>query len=318
MKLERLALAGVVLAAGLVGIGFYTGVLTAPAGALLGSAAGIEVPALEDAAMIRRGAAHYDRFCARCHASPARPEQAASVDLSPSPPKLHERVRDWTPEMLFSVVKHGVSGTGMPAWPTQDRDDEVWAMVAFVRKLPDLAAPQYADLASQPVPADLPAPVSGCARCHGADGRGSPDGAFPRLDIQTPEYLYQALVAFEERRRPSGFMRSAIAGLSRAELWDLARYFGRGAGLASSEPRPVAAGGTAPACNACHGPPKPARAEYPSLAGQYPAYLENQFKLLVDREGPRGGGPYVHVMHRAARLTPQSAADAWLAWYGAD
>jgi cytochrome c553 len=220
--------------------------------------------------------------------------------------------------MLFSVVKRGVPSTGMPAWPTDGRDDEVWAMVAFLSKLPELASAQYADLASQPVPADLPAPASGCARCHGADGRGSPDGAFPRLDIQTPDYLYQALLAFEEGRRPSGFMQSAIAGLTRAELRDLARHFGRRTGVAANEPPPVAAEGTAPACNACHGPPNPARAEYPSLSGQYRAYLENQFKLLANRESPRGGGPYVHVMHRAARLTPQSTADMWLAWYGAD
>mgnify|MGYP003298824914 CR=1 FL=1 len=26
---------------------------------------------------------------------------------------------------LFSIVKHGLKFTGMPAWPTQSRDDEV-------------------------------------------------------------------------------------------------------------------------------------------------------------------------------------------------
>ena len=31
----------------------------------------------------------------------------------------------------------------MPAWPTQQRDDEVWAMVAFLRTLPDLQAEDY-------------------------------------------------------------------------------------------------------------------------------------------------------------------------------
>jgi cytochrome c553 len=318
MKLERVALVGVALAAAAVGVGFYSGVLTAPAGALFGSAAGIDVPPLDDPAMIRRGAAHYDRFCARCHASPARREQAAPVDLSPSPPKLHERVEDWPPEMLFDVVKRGVPGTGMPAWPSKNRDDEVWAMVAFLKKLPNLFADQYTELASLPVPADLAAPVSGCARCHGADGRGSPDGAFPRLDIQAPEYLYKTLVAFQEGRRQSGFMQDAVAGLSKGELREVARHYGRGMVAPTDESPPLAANGSGPACTACHGPPMPARTEYPSLSGQYRAYLTSQFKLLSDPETSRGGGPHVHVMHRVARLTLQTAAARWLRWYALD
>ena len=36
---------------------------------------------------------------------------------------------------------------GMPAWVTQDRDDEVWAQVAFLRALPDLTPERYAELA---------------------------------------------------------------------------------------------------------------------------------------------------------------------------
>src|SRR5688500_10415819 len=33
--------------------------------------------------------------------------------------------------------------TGMPAWPAQQRDDEVWAMTAFLRRLPQLDADEY-------------------------------------------------------------------------------------------------------------------------------------------------------------------------------
>jgi len=315
MKFERLAIIGIVVVAGLVGIGFYAGLLTGPAGALLGSASGIDVPGLDDPAMIRRGAAHYDRFCARCHASPTSPEQAADLKLSPSPPKLYRRLGELPAEVLFVKVKHGVPGTGMPAWPSPERDDEIWAMVAFLLALPELEPESYLRLASLPVPAELAIPVRECARCHGADGRGAPDGAAPRLDIQSPEYLLQALLAFKEGRRQSGIMQSAIAGLGSDELARLAQHFGRRV-IVPNAATPPAVDGVA--CNACHGPPRPARAEYPSLAGQYRGYLTSQFGMLADPEASRGGGEHVHVMQRAAHLASGPAARAWLEWYGMD
>ena len=35
----------------------------------------------------------------------------------------------------------------MPAWAAQQRDDEVWALVAFLRRLPSLDAQSYRALA---------------------------------------------------------------------------------------------------------------------------------------------------------------------------
>lgn len=36
----------------------------------------------------------------------------------------------------FWIVKHGLKLTGMPAWGTTHDDNSLWALVAFVRKLP--------------------------------------------------------------------------------------------------------------------------------------------------------------------------------------
>ena len=44
---------------------------------------------------------------------------------------LEDSVVDWSDEELFWIVKNGFKYTGMPAWPAQGRDDEVWAQVAF-------------------------------------------------------------------------------------------------------------------------------------------------------------------------------------------
>lgn len=320
MTPEKLAIGGAAVFALLLGIAAQLGWLNGPAGAITGSVFGIEVPALEDSAMIRRGAAHYDRVCARCHASPDRPDAADALDLSPSPPKLHVRVEEWSPEALFTIVRNGVPRSGMPAWPAQRRDDEVWSMVAFLRVLPDLDAATYRSLAGlTAATTDLPPPLASCVKCHGTDGRGTPDGAVPRLDIQTPDYLYETLLAFRDGRRASGFMQSAVSGLRDEELRDLAIHFGKGAAApataTSALPSAASRNDPLPACTACHGPPAVARAEFPSLAGQYENYLIAQLQLLADREKPRGGGPFIGLMHEAGHFLTDSEIANAATWY---
>jgi cytochrome c553 len=313
---DRFILVAVVGVSVLLGAGLQTGVLSGLIGTVTASVAGVDVPPLDDSAMIRRGAAHYDAVCAGCHASPDRPDAADALMLSPPPPKLHQRIEDWSPEALFQTVKHGVPRTAMPAWPAADRDDEVWSMVAFLLVLPGLDADSYRSLVTLPREGSPPG-AAVCARCHGEDGRGTPDGAFPRLDIQSPEYLMAALQAFRDGRRSSGFMQSAVTGLKDEELAELARHYGRSLAGSSPPPPPAAVEATAGrlSCIACHGSTTSVRPEFPTLAGQYLPYLIDQFERLSDREHPRGGGPFVALMHDAARLTdPLEAAD-WLQWY---
>jgi mono/diheme cytochrome c family protein len=58
---------------------------------------------------------------------------------TPPAPDLAVTARTWSDPQLFWIVKHGVKFTPMPAWPAQDRDDEVRRMAAFVRRLPDMS-----------------------------------------------------------------------------------------------------------------------------------------------------------------------------------
>ena len=83
-------------------------------------------------------AGHYAEGCAFCHGAPGVPRNPAVLAMLPVPPDLSATVDEWTDAQLFRIVKHGIRFTGMPAWPTQARDDEVWMMVAFLRALPEL------------------------------------------------------------------------------------------------------------------------------------------------------------------------------------
>lgn len=219
---------------------------------------GIETPSLDDAYVVR-GASHYAIGCEPCHGAPNGLMPPVMTGMTPHPPRLEgERLTRWTPPQLFTIVKHGIKFTGMPAWLAQGRDDEVWAVVAFLQRLPGMDAATYRRLSqgaalaarpsstpstASPQPASTPTsdgslatttaesvPVpeiigTVCARCHGVDGTGRDGSAFPSLAGQRAVYIESALRAYADRSRPSGAMSQLAARLNDAEIRDIARYY---------------------------------------------------------------------------------------------
>jgi cytochrome c553 len=277
----------------------------------------IEAPALDDERLVMRGAGHYALGCETCHGAPGSRVPPVFAAMTPPPPELTaEALARWTPSQLFYIVKHGIKFTGMPAWPAQTRDDEVWAVVAFLARMPQVDPAEYQRLihAGSTPAAALPAAVRDvCSRCHGVDGMGR-GGAFPRLAGQRAPYLEAALHAFASRSRFSGTMSEVAAALSDAELREAARYYaalpggGPASGIGSSRGAAIATKGIperdVPACVECHGPSAaPKNPAYPRLAGQQAWYLARQLELLRERQ--RGGSPRVNLMHPVVdRLEP--------------
>ena len=103
---------------------------------------GIQVPALDDAGMVRRGAGNYDAMCAKCHLAPGMAPTELNRGLSPTPPNLAKDANADAAE-AFWVIKHGIKATGMPAWGQHMEDQYIWDVVAFLRKLPSLSVEQY-------------------------------------------------------------------------------------------------------------------------------------------------------------------------------
>lgn len=301
----------------------------------------IDVPELGQQWQVMKGAGHYENGCAPCHGSPAQSSPRIAAAMLPKPPSLSQRVAGRNPAQLFYVVRHGLKFTGMPAWPSPERDDEVWAMVAFLRELPRLDSTAYRRLVDgEASPATsipplielgksngLPTVVrSSCARCHGLDGQGRGRGnpAFPRLAGQKRAYLIAALEAYRTSRRHSGIMEPIAAALTEDEQMQAAVYYGgltSDAGTAAdrratgsiSRGESIARDGIpdrgVPACMDCHGPGEHRRnAAYPDLAGQYAGYIVLQLDLF--RSGRRGGSPFAHLMRFVApRLDPGEARD---------
>ena len=219
------------------------------------------------------GANHYRTGCAPCHGAPGMAGGAIEQGMLPPPPVLSAASRRWKECELFWIVKHGIKYTGMPAWVAQSRDDEVWAIVSFLRLLPSLDADRYASLTllrsmrrgrwSRAMSAIR------CGGCHGGPDRAPRSALVPLLHGQNPQYLASALSAYARGERNSGIMQPVAVGLLELRIREFAHYY---AGLAPrpSTDRPPAVGGDRlregqrlaaegapqagiPACEACHG-----------------------------------------------------------------
>jgi mono/diheme cytochrome c family protein len=109
-------------------------------------AAGIQVPpGLDDPAKVLTGVEHYAAHCAVCHGAPGVLKGDIARGLYPPPPDLAKTAPLYNPGELFWVVKHGIKMTGMPAW-SDHSDEELWATVAFLNKLPGMNEQEYARL----------------------------------------------------------------------------------------------------------------------------------------------------------------------------
>lgn len=101
------------------------------------------VPAdLSDPKRVAAGAAQYAEMCSGCHLGPGMKRTELSQGLYPRAPELRRGSRLTSAEE-FWIIKHGIKMTGMPAWGVTHKDENLWDIVAFVQKMPQLTADEY-------------------------------------------------------------------------------------------------------------------------------------------------------------------------------
>ena len=103
---------------------------------------------LRDPALAKKAFGHYSAACVTCHAAPGRGADPWVVLYPPAPELSNpDVVSRWSDAELFWIIKHGIKDTGMLALGPTHKDDDVWAVSAFVRQLPDMTPEQYQALA---------------------------------------------------------------------------------------------------------------------------------------------------------------------------
>lgn len=146
-----------------------------------------------------------------------------------------------------------------------------------------------------------------CIECHGVDGSGAghsngPEGKFPKLAGQHPDYILKQIRDFRSGARQHDQMQIMARSVSDADVRDIAAYF-------SSQPIRLSEGGQRPgpgqalydngdparglpACAACHGVQGKGLAGSPLtpvIGGQEWRYLDQQLRNW--RSGERRNSP---------------------------
>ena len=103
----------------------------------------IEEPPLADERMQLRGAGCFRDKCEQCHGAPGVAPGDIGKSMQPLPGPLVEARRHWRPRELYWVTRNGIRLSGMPAWEFRLAEPELWDLVAFMQRLPDLNAAQY-------------------------------------------------------------------------------------------------------------------------------------------------------------------------------
>ncbi len=108
-------------------------------------AAGIQAPALDGAALAKRGAGCYRDHCEQCHGGPGVSPGPASMGLQPLPGQLVDTASRFTAAEIYWITRHGIKMSGMPAWELRMTDRDLWAVTAFVAQLPRITPAAYRD-----------------------------------------------------------------------------------------------------------------------------------------------------------------------------
>jgi mono/diheme cytochrome c family protein len=213
----------------------------------------IAVPPLSDPGLLRLGAIRYQDACVQCHGAPGTARGAEGMSMLPVPNDLVQAAREWPPAELYWVIRHGIKMTGMPAWEFRFSERELWAVVAFLKHLPQLSVQDYeawqqSAAEAEPGPQEgEPPPEQGdprrgitalrqyaCTSCHRIPGMVGPDAhTGPPLErVGSRKYLAGRLPNSPENlilwiQRPQEVSATTLMpeqGVSDRDARDMAAY----------------------------------------------------------------------------------------------
>ena len=100
---------------------------------------------LDDPSAVQAGARAFAASgCLNCHGGPGVKWAKFTEGMMPYPPDLKDIAKDREAPQLFWVVKNGIKMTGMPSFGSIGvSDQEIWTVVAFVKKLPTVSEADF-------------------------------------------------------------------------------------------------------------------------------------------------------------------------------
>lgn len=166
------------------------------------------------------------------------------------------------------------------------------------------------------------AKVGVCVACHGPDGNGGADPAWPKLAAQSAEYIAKQLADFKSGARKDPIMQGMVAALSPQDMKDIGAYYeglkAKPGAARSKETIRIGErlyrGGNAKtgvaACMSCHGPSGngiPPR--FPRVSGQSAAYSEKQLLAFKSAKRTNDGEAMTRIAFRMSEEEIKAVAD---------
>jgi hypothetical protein len=91
---------------------------------------------------------HFADHCATCHANDGSGNTEIGRMLYPKAPDMRQRdTQSLSDGELYFIIQNGIRLSGMPAWGSSSgHDHDSWALVHFIRHLPNLTADELEDM----------------------------------------------------------------------------------------------------------------------------------------------------------------------------
>ncbi len=106
-------------------------------------AAEVKAPAQFTDQQAEAGFKIYNGACVYCHGAPGKDPAEISKGVNPEAPDLADAVGDMTNAELFWIIKNGIKMSGMASYGKVHNDDDIWSVVAFVHRLPNMTPEEY-------------------------------------------------------------------------------------------------------------------------------------------------------------------------------
>ena len=91
--------------------------------------------------------AHFADHCAICHGNDGSGKTQIGQNLYPKAPDMRlPRTQNLTDGELYYTIHNGIRLTGMPAWGTDEKDEDSWKLVLFIRHLPQLTSAEEREM----------------------------------------------------------------------------------------------------------------------------------------------------------------------------
>ena len=101
-------------------------------------------PFVPTAEVLSEARAHFADHCAICHGNDGGGKTQIGQNLYPKAPDMRlPETQNLTDAEVYYVIHNSIRLTGMPAWGSEEKDDDSWKLVLFIQHLSQLTLPRY-------------------------------------------------------------------------------------------------------------------------------------------------------------------------------